>query len=269
MITPMHAGIRGLIGGSVGVWQRNIMESNDPRISDISETISSLSSERLKFSEGSGAKDTKAPDWEIRHMCKRSDDSECQYPNLVFEVGWTQTKEELKEKAEFYINRSNGEIRTIVAVHMHEMFLAERKNEIKLKRMYRKGEVDGSYCYWEDENNQTGSASILVWRARKKRDGTVHTGNTEEKIFRDLQGNAIQSGSLDIPFHDFICTGMMNVQGGKLKAPLLEISSNALCKPIQHTLRAYRKQRALEIREEVEQEEQAKKEKKKKDEERL
>jgi hypothetical protein len=62
------------------------------------------------------------------------------------------------------------------------MFLAERRNEIRLKRMYRKGEVDESYCYWEDKNNQTGSASILVWRARKKRDGTVQIGNVEEKV---------------------------------------------------------------------------------------
>lgn len=49
------------------------------------------------------------------------------------------------------------------------MWKAEKKNESRLEKMYRKGEVDenGSYSYCDDENNLTGSASIIVWRARK------------------------------------------------------------------------------------------------------
>lgn len=67
---------------------------------------------------------------------------------------------------------------------MKEMFRAELKNEKRLERMYRDAEVDenGSYAYWEDENNQTGNASILIWRARRQKDGTVKTGNLEEKV---------------------------------------------------------------------------------------
>ncbi|KAF2971781.1 hypothetical protein GQX73_g1833 [Xylaria multiplex] len=86
MITPMQAGIRGLIGGLIGIWQRNLEESNDERISNISKTILSLCSERLKFSDGPGAKDMKAPDWGIRHTCKHTNKPEYQYPNLIFEI---------------------------------------------------------------------------------------------------------------------------------------------------------------------------------------
>ncbi|KAI0436833.1 hypothetical protein F4803DRAFT_556624 [Xylaria telfairii] len=149
------------------------------------------------------------------------------------------------------------------------MFQAERKNEAKLKRMYLKDEVDDSYCYWEDESNQTGSASILVWRARKRSDGTIQIENAEEKIFRDIRGDTVQSGLLCVPFHDFLCGDIMDTQKGKLEALSLEISSAVLCKTIQRTLKVYRKQRSAEIREEVEREEQAKMEKKKKGEERL
>lgn len=60
----------------------------------------------------------------------------------------------------------------------------EMENESRLRRLYRKNEVDRnkSYCYATDERNQTGSASILVWRAKTTEDGTVEMGNTEEKV---------------------------------------------------------------------------------------
>lgn len=66
---------------------------------------------------------------------------------------------------------------------MNEMWKAERKNESRLERMYRKGELDSneSYSYYNDENNRTGSASILVWRARKKND-TVRAGKLQETV---------------------------------------------------------------------------------------
>ncbi|GAW15101.1 hypothetical protein ANO14919_045100 [Xylariales sp. No.14919] len=166
--TPMHASIQGLVGGSIGEWHVNLMESNDPRISDISEAILSLSSEHLNFLKVQELKKQKRQTGEY-DMCA-----------LVIIPSTT-----------IQVNLSNGEIRTIVAVHMHDMFLAERKNEVRLKRMYRKGEVDKSYCYWEDENNQTGSASILVWRARKRRDGTVEIGNAKEKV-RALRGSVVE-----------------------------------------------------------------------------
>ncbi|KAI0113627.1 hypothetical protein GGR51DRAFT_556775 [Nemania sp. FL0031] len=126
------------------------------------------------------------------------------------------------------------------------MYLAERKNEDELRRMYRRGEVKGdvSYSYSKDESNQTSSASILVWRVEKMEDGTVKVGEPEEMIFRDSEGNAIQSESLSLSFKDFICTSIMDSDEGKLEAPSLEISSGTLCRTIQTLLEEYREQRA-------------------------
>jgi hypothetical protein len=66
---------------------------------------------------------------------------------------------------------------------MHEMYDAENKNESRLERMYREGDMDEneSYSYSQDDNNLTGSASILVWRAMNQND-TVTTSNLEEKV---------------------------------------------------------------------------------------
>ncbi|KAI1308337.1 hypothetical protein F5Y03DRAFT_405042 [Xylaria venustula] len=269
MPTTIQGAIRDLLGDSIGVWLSDLAKSNDPRVSDISKTILPLSSENLAFGEGPGPKDVKTPGCEVRHVCDRGNGHKCEYPNLVFGVGWTQTKKQLNDKAEYYGNLSKGEVRTIVAVYMHEIFLAERKNEIRLKRMYRKGKAKESYRYWKDEDNQTGSAAIILWRAIKKADGTIQIRNAKEKIFRDLKGNAIRSGSLRIPGRDFICAEIAGTRGQKLKMPSFEISSDDLCERIQESLMVYRKQRSRIIRREVEREERKLIEKKEKEEERL
>lgn len=73
------------------------------------------------------------------------------------------------------MRRTKGEIRTVVGILMRDMYLAEDRNEKRLKRMYLADEIDaaGSYSYWEDEMNETGEASILVWRRKIQRNGTV------------------------------------------------------------------------------------------------
>lgn len=66
---------------------------------------------------------------------------------------------------------------------MGEMYAAERKNERRLRKMYRTGQVDesGRYSYPEDEKNITGEASILVWRAVQKKNA-VTIGRVQEKV---------------------------------------------------------------------------------------
>jgi hypothetical protein len=66
---------------------------------------------------------------------------------------------------------------------MHEMFQAEKKNETRLERILRKGKmkVNEPYYYNEDENNDTGSASILIWRAKKQK-GIFIAGEAEETV---------------------------------------------------------------------------------------
>ncbi|KAI1146947.1 hypothetical protein F4825DRAFT_472060 [Nemania diffusa] len=271
MQTPIHSGMQELFDKSIREWQESLRKSSDTRISDIAETFSPVAGRGIKFSKDTETLETKAPNLEIRHTCKRGVDHRCYYPTLVLEVGWTQTKEQLREKAEGYINHSNGQIRTVVAVDMHKMYLAEQKNEHRLKQMnYHNSLKDTSkpYSYSEDESNETGSASILVWRAKKEK-GALEIGNTIEETFRDSQGKAVQSGLLRIPLHDFICVDMASFYEGKLEAPLLEISSNRLCEGIQNMLKKYREQRGMTVRDTVQHQKRKNIKKKVKEEEQL
>ncbi|KAI0799067.1 hypothetical protein GGR55DRAFT_671168 [Xylaria sp. FL0064] len=88
-------------------------------------------------------------------------------------------------------------------------------------------------------------------------------------MFRDSQGNAIQSTSLRIPLKDMLCANIVDSQRGIPKAPPMEVSTDRLCGIIQTNLQEYRQERALEIREKIEQEKQRKSKKIKKEEERL
>ncbi|KAI1123470.1 hypothetical protein F5Y10DRAFT_270039 [Nemania abortiva] len=251
----IDTGIQSFFEEAIRTWREYLQKSSHARISSLIETLTSAPGGSLIFSDDSGAKEAKSPNWEIRHKCARGGDRQCRYPALVLEIGWTQTKADLQEKAEVYINSSKGEIRTVVAVNMYGMYLAERKNEDTLRRMYRKGDMkqNRSYSFSKDNNNQTASASILVWRAGTDAGGVIKIGDPEEKIFRDPQGTAIQSESLHLPFHDFLCTGLNDFQG-ELEEPLFEISSDTLCKAIKETLEKYREERAVVVRETVKQE---------------
>ncbi|KAI0408213.1 hypothetical protein F4802DRAFT_551042 [Xylaria palmicola] len=142
---------------------------------------------------------------------------------------------------------------------MGEMHIAERKNERRLKRMYRTGQVDESEVnsYPTDENNVTGKASILVWRARTQKNNKVSIGRVQEQVFRDPIGKPIQSASIRISLEDCVCKGDI-VSAKSSKAPLLEITAEALCKAIDTDLREYREERAEVIRTAVQKEKQKK-----------
>ncbi|KAI0441148.1 hypothetical protein F4803DRAFT_524724 [Xylaria telfairii] len=269
MPDDLHSGMVGLLSDAICGWRNKLAESDDDRISMAVRSFRTRPELKIKLPSTKGPNDSKTADLAIKHTCARR----CPKPTLVIEVAWSQTKEELREKADMYIRRSNGEIRTVVAIYMREMFRAEEKNEKRLERMYRDAGVDenGSYAYWEDENNQTGSASILMWRARKQKDGTVRTGNFEEKMFRDPEGNPIQSASLQLHLQDFICADIADHRGKAetFKAPLLEISSEDLCTTIEADLEDYRHERPLVVKINLDEKIQRKLEEKNRSEERL
>ncbi|KAI1112433.1 hypothetical protein F5Y14DRAFT_442642 [Nemania sp. NC0429] len=243
MPTVLHSGIMGLFVESVVGWKIMLKKSSDKRISDAAGSLKLYPELSVELK----GIDSKTPDCSIKHECSRP----CPNPTLVLEVAWTETKEELRQRADKYIRTSNGEIRTVVAVCMNEMETAERKNERRLEKMYLEGGDDSneSYSYWNDENNKTGRASILVWRARKE-NGSVRSGRLEEKIFRDEDGNAIESASLKLQLQDFICTDIADSRekGKMFKAPLLEISSEELCECIQDSLKQYRQKRTEAVK---------------------
>ncbi|TGJ87938.1 hypothetical protein E0Z10_g857 [Xylaria hypoxylon] len=236
MTSSLHEGVIWVFLNNFSRWQTQLLESNVPGISDAAGTLRSHGNEAIDFPVPEGPDDTKSPDGGIKHSCHLG----CVLPTLVFEVAWTNgTRKELRDKAEAYIVRSNGKIRSVVAVYMGEMVTAERKNEARLKKKYRGGQVDENghfYCpddnreyeYEKDEENITGGASIL-------------------KIL-DETGNAIQSALLRISLEDCVCGSIISSVKGS-KAPLLEISSETFRDAIQMDLKTYRTKRARVLKE--------------------
>ncbi|KAI1130428.1 hypothetical protein F5Y10DRAFT_235651 [Nemania abortiva] len=251
MTSDVHEAIVGTFTHASAAWRIALEKSRNKEIQDAAQTLLPHGNRHVRFGirEGEGAENTRAaksPDGGIHHSC--SLEIRCKYPALVFEVAFThEDKKELRKEVEKYILRSNGEVRTVVAVDASEIYAAERKNENRLKKMYRTGQVDESaqYSYFKDENNITAGASILVWRATVRKNNILSVGRVQEKKFRDETGNAIQSGSLRIPLEDCVCKG--NIDSAKRsKAPPLEILSEDLCKAIDRNLVIYRDFRAEE-----------------------
>ncbi|KAI0550023.1 hypothetical protein F4679DRAFT_225735 [Xylaria curta] len=258
MPTTMHGGMEDFIKEETFQWKGRLKDSHDSAVSNAAKTILTLANADVKFPYSKGPSDTKSPDWRIGHkMCELH----CTHPTLIMEFGWTQEKKDLEAKAETYIRRTKGKIRTVVGVLMREMYLAEYRNEKRLERMYLEDRLDmnGSYSYWEDAMNETGEASILVWRRKIQRNGTIKAECCQDEVFRDKSGNPIDSVSLRLPLQDFICEGITSSPAGRFQAPELEISSEDLCASINDNLLIYRQERGEAVRDKT-------KEKKKKEE---
>ncbi|TGJ88637.1 hypothetical protein E0Z10_g29 [Xylaria hypoxylon] len=222
------------------------------RISNAAKTVKPSGSADVRFPFARGEGDSKSPDRSFRHkQCECT--PLCVYPTWLIEIGWSQEMKKLQDKAEAYICRSNGQIRTVVAIYMRKMYLAEVKNEKRLYEGYLTGEVDENGFYATDEKNETGEASILVWRAVVRRNGTVDAVRVQDEEFRDKNGRAIESVSLRLPLQDFICKRIADSPEGKFKESL-DISSEALCESIDDTLKYYRQERGEIKKEEAEEE---------------
>ncbi|KAI1273894.1 hypothetical protein F5Y07DRAFT_375451 [Xylaria sp. FL0933] len=248
LTTALHAGIAGKLNEQSVLWRAELRKSDNAEVSGAAGTLRSYGNEDIRIAASEGAYDLKSPDGGIKHVCSLF----C-LPALVFEVGFSHnTKIELKEKAEAYILRSKGEIRTVIGVYIGEIYKAERKNEKRLRKLYRTNAMDESIpqSYPTDENNITGEASILVWRAMVDENNTVTIKRVQEKKFRDAAGNAIQLAALRISLEDCVCKGVID-SVRKHKSPLLEISSGALCNIIEENLGFYRTKRAQVIREQI------------------
>lgn len=139
----------------------------------------------VEFPFAKGENDSKSPDKSFIHtQCG----CQCVFPTVVVEVGFSQRNNDLQEKAETYIRRSNGEIRAVVGVDMYKMFQAEKRNELRLKKKYMAGELDGtgSYVYAKDENNETAEGSIVVWRPTFGRGGKVGVIYAQNEVLGPL-----------------------------------------------------------------------------------
>ncbi|KAI1345854.1 hypothetical protein F5Y01DRAFT_320341 [Xylaria sp. FL0043] len=252
LTTALHAGVVGELNEQSALWRAELWKSSNSEVSSAAGTLRPYGNEDIRIAASEGASDLKSPDGGIKHVCSLF----C-LPALVFEIGFSHnTKKELKEKAEAYILRSKGEIRTVIGVWLGEMYKAECKNEKRLRKLYRANATDEitPQSYPTDDKNVTGEASILVWRAMADENNTVVIKRVQEKKFRDATGKAIQPAALRISLEDCVCKGVIH-SVRKHETSILEISSEALCNIIEENLGFYRTKRAQAIREQMQEEE--------------
>lgn len=97
MPTVLHSRVSGLFMDSVAIWRNELQQSKDKNISNAAKSSTTEPELTIWLKDKS---DTKTPDCSMTHECQR--ESECRHPTLAFEVSWTETREELRKKAERY-----------------------------------------------------------------------------------------------------------------------------------------------------------------------
>ncbi|KAI1742825.1 hypothetical protein F4680DRAFT_411823 [Xylaria scruposa] len=201
-------------------WSEAIFDSarRDKRIRDAAYSVYGLSSKPIQYSIGD-TQDVKTPD--IAFYCRKCE-SDCGFPNLVFEIGWAQDSTSLAETAKSYIRDSKGITRTVVTFGMHRIYQAEEMN-------LRRGCV-------KEEEFETDLATFSVWRADE--DGEPRQ-TVVNQVFRHKQGRPVASVALELSLQDFICRGILASPEGAFKNPRLRITSKELCELLNQGLMEY------------------------------
>lgn len=111
----------------------------------IAQKIKAKGTGRIKFpAPDARYSDHKEPDLAFRHVCPV-----CKFPGLVVEVAWSQRKLELPPLAKNYIQKTNGDIRTVIGLNLNDV--------------YKEGENrSATFSVWRAELDVTGRATGRV-----------------------------------------------------------------------------------------------------------
>jgi hypothetical protein len=129
--------------------------------------------------------------------------------------------------ADQYIQRSKGEIRTVVGVNLNDIYRAKRKKGAKTAS----AEAPATFSVWRAElDNSNGQTRVFAKNSVRDQ--------VPEQAFRDQDGNPVPSVGLQLSLKDFICE---NVAGsfGDFENPQLVISSESLCEHYEASLEAH------------------------------
>ncbi|KAI1419489.1 hypothetical protein F5Y12DRAFT_789010 [Xylaria sp. FL1777] len=173
MPTAVHELVGNGIAAVIENWYTQLLASGDEKVVSAASSIMNAGSTDVEFPFAKGESDSKSPDKSFIHIkCER----QCDFPNVIVEIGFSQSRNDLINTAQSYIRRSKGEVQVVVGVAMDKIYQAEKRNEARLKNMYMEAKglnAIKSYCYEEDEHNETGEGTILIWRPEFGRRGTV------------------------------------------------------------------------------------------------
>ncbi|KAI0449675.1 hypothetical protein F5B21DRAFT_508901 [Xylaria acuta] len=219
------------VNKAVWAWQdrpSNLKGRDRRDIVAAAKEIRSLGRWGIRMFQALGEAGVLAPDMSFCHSLECP--WQCRGATIVFEMVWTQPKRVLYEKARRYICSANSDVRTVVGFNLHDIFLAEMRNQ---KRNYS-----------DDQENETAEATFAVWRAIPGR-GNRNKAQlaVPEQVFRDNKGSPIPSVDLHLSLNDFICEGMGVETPRKGIDDSLVISSKELCASINYGLGIYRMQK--------------------------
>ncbi|KAI1121223.1 hypothetical protein F5Y10DRAFT_288733 [Nemania abortiva] len=181
---------------AVVVWPFQLAKDAAEEVLGAVKNIQQCGHTNINFRRARGRPDTKSPDASFGHNgCELG----CRTATVVLEVACVHTQDDLYASAKRYICGRKSSVRTVVGLNLHEMYLAELRNE---KRGYS-----------ADRENETAEATFSVWRATKgptgKRSVEVVVSN---EVFRDKEGSAVPSAAIRLCLADFVslCKGINN-----------------------------------------------------------
>ncbi|KAI0102152.1 hypothetical protein GGR51DRAFT_528005 [Nemania sp. FL0031] len=161
-------------------------------------------------------------------------DIESQWPGLVVEIGWSQPSDKLRQKCEWYIENSNGEVRTVIGVDLHELFQCYPKPKTEprkptIREIHRATKKDISKMVEATKKNKA-VGKIFLWRADIDSSNGAKAVLYEDKpqIFRNENGNPTGEVALRLFLDDFISPRFLG-RIGPSHNPELVITPKQLC----------------------------------------
>ena len=155
MSSFLHDTLAEEIGGDIIVWLRGIrnrVNCSDERTIAAVKGIGSAGTSTITFPVATGSPDKKGPDKSFQHR-------QCEFPGLVIEVAWSQRKLDLPWLADSYIQRSKGEIRTVVGVNLNDIYRVKRRKGAKTAS----AEAPATFSVWRAElDNSNGQTRVSV-----------------------------------------------------------------------------------------------------------
>lgn len=134
-------------------------ESTSSQLRTAAANVDTKGDSRLKFH---GVKDRKAPDASYYFLNCVSEKKEVQAPFIV-EVNWANlSSEKLAEKAQQYIQLSNGNVRTVVNIDMNQIY--QNSNNGKDLEENEKGPAPAYVSVWRAYDREGGGQQAAAPR---------------------------------------------------------------------------------------------------------
>ncbi|KAI0966721.1 hypothetical protein F4678DRAFT_272142 [Xylaria arbuscula] len=173
-----------------------------------------------------------------------SDSNVLEWPGLVVEIGWSQKSSDLRKKCEWYIENSNGEVRTVIGVDLYDLYQCYPKPKTQPhgpgKREKNKAAKEDIAKMVDATKKNKALGKIFLWRAGIESSTNQATAVLHEdrpQIFRDENGKPAGEVAFRLSLEDFISPKKLE-KIGATHNPELAIMSEPLCNRFESALKA-------------------------------